>query len=711
MKRTLIVIILLFITYLGFSQKSPNKADSIMFNFIKNSELFAEYTQSYDAKVYIKGDSHVINKNFLYPYAPNFLYLEKKAENSLVEAFIDIHYDTPNHFVQQIKATNGNRTKVQDIQERVMEFLNINIYHETLFGERIVFPGTNIALKYYRFEYVSSSDTLSNKIHRIRVRPKIRSQKLISGYIDIVEGFWIISSFDIRGKHGLSQYSVKANFGTTEKDFLLPLNIEMTFNTDLLGNHAINNYKAAFQYLSVTRTEKREKERKLDYDLSPYYSVNIDSIPIIRDSTYWQMNRPIPLTASELNFYHSSLLNDSSILSKTKKSFRFPKGIVNRISFSKDNTHLTYSGILNPLRVSYSKMDGIIYWQKLRLRHVFNNGSEIRFNPNLGILFKKKEVYFSTPISWTFDPEHLGEISFDLRNKNQAYNSNLIKMVNEGIPDSLNFEDFNLDYYKHYHSKLNIGYEITNGLLVRAGVEYDLYDSVKKKEDKNSSSGYIPSERIDEDIEDIVSDKYKSFAPVIEIQWTPKMYYRMNGVRKEFVRSAYPTFSLNFGKGIKNVRGSNSKYTRLEGSIEQKIKTGLLNSFQYFIGAGGFASAESIYFADFHYFQRSNFPKSWNDPIGGVFHLLKGDWYNASNHYIQAHFMYESPFFFFRIFRGITRDIIMERVYLSQLYMPALPSYTEIGYGIGNFLGNIAVFVSLNKGKYESVGVKAAFEL
>ncbi len=41
--------------------------------------------------------------------------------------------------------------------------------------------------------------------------------------------------------------------------------------------------------------------------------------------------------------------------------------------------------------------------------------------------------------------------------------------------------------------------------------------------------------------------------------------------------------------------------------------------------------------ADFSYFAKRYFPEPWGDRFGGIFHNLGGDWYNASDKYIQGH--------------------------------------------------------------------------
>jgi hypothetical protein len=244
-----------------------------------------------------------------------------------------------------------------------------------------------------------------------------------------------------------------------------------------------------------------------------------------------------------------------------------------------------------------------------------------------------------------------------------------------------------------------------NGLLFNFGVDYHLYDPVQQDTDPDQPS--IP----DEGIPDLITESYSSFTPVVGLTWTPRQYYRYNGKRKEYLGSSFPTLSVEYARSIPTMLGCNSKYERIEGDIQQRIQFEMLRSLQYYIGGGAFTNAASVYFADFQKFARHNFPESWDDKIGGVFQLLDGNWYNASNSYVQFHAMYESPLMILRIFKRLTKDIVKERIYFSQLYTPALPSYTEFGYGIGNYLFNAGCFVSLNKGTYESFGFKFAFQL
>ena len=118
--------------------------------------------------------------------------------------------------------------------------------------------------------------------------------------------------------------------------------------------------------------------------------------------------------------------------------------------------------------------------------------------------------------------------------------------------------------------------------------------------------------------------------------------------------------------------------------------------------------------ADFSFFARNAYPENWDDGIGGSFNLLNRHLYNASDQYMQAHVMIETPFMILRNIPIISEYINRERIYVSQLLTPHIKSYTELGYGVGNRYftkANAAVFTSFQKLKFKEIGVKVAFEL
>ena len=236
--------------------------------------------------------------------------------------------------------------------------------------------------------------------------------------------------------------------------------------------------------------------------------------------------------------------------------------------------------------------------------------------------------------------------------------------------------------------------------MLFTGIQHNLHKPVRE----NHDIGQIDDTKY-------IKKRYADFVTYLRLEWTPYQYYRWIGKEKRYVASPCPTFSVEYSKGIPDILGSNSRFNKIELDIHQLISLPQLRSFSYRIGCGGFFNQKSEYFVDYRYFQRSNYPTTWEDHFGGVFNLLDTRWYYASPQYVQLHMMYESPFLLLHPFKRISKFILSERLYLSQLYTPAKPSYTELGYGIGNYIYNIALFSNFHGSKFSEVGIRFSFEL
>lgn len=711
-RRFIALSVFIFFGINVFAAKECSKADSIVTKFLQAREFYKEYIQEFDALIYIKGNSEVEKKNFLTRYASSHLYVDRRGRTGFMEGIVNLHYEAPNYSIQQISAARGSKVLFKDLQERVAPFLTVNPSAYTLFNNMLLVPDEKRIFKYYRFEYVSSTDTLGHVIHKIKFAPKMENRKLVSGYYHIIEGSWSVYKIETEGLLDFSRYKIETTFGMPGRStFLLPEYSSLQLYTELLGNKSQNHYLASYDYLHVTRNERNEEKSLFqDYDLSNYFSIQLDTIPIVNDTTFWNLNRKLPLTPQEQAYWNSF---NSTPTTKTRdtvsvqmQSLDLLEDAISPKKIKYNTTQLNYSGILNPLKFAYSKQDGLIYWQQLKFRHISKSGKDLSFTPRVGFLFREKEIYYNAPLTWDFKPSRLGQLNIEGYKRNRTYNYKIKQLLTEGMPDGYDFEDLDLDYYRHYTVKSIVNYELLNGLSMYTGFNYDWFVPVHTDDHDTNELKVMNNGEAN----DLIENTYRNFSPKVGLKWTPGQYYRMAGRRKIYVMSFYPTFTLEYSRGINGVMGGKSDYERLEASVEQKINIGLLNSISYYIGAGTFTNSGSFYFADFSFFQKKNLPQSWDDPIGGVFQLLNGDWYSASDSYMQVHLMYESPFIILYLFKHVHKDILKERFYISQLYTPDRKSYTEFGYGVGNYIGNIGIFSSFNKLKFESFGVKFSFE-
>lgn len=676
-------------------------ADSIMKKVMENAAGYERLVSEYEAQVYIKGYSEVLKSNLLFRFAPAILPVDRKHKQVIYELVSDLKYTAPNHFVHKFEAVNGNVMPNHMRQNEILNFLNINIYAPTAYNDEIILPLAKNAFKVYKFTLEGVQDTSGYKIYKIRFDPRQWSQKLMCGYLYVLDGLWSVDKIDANGRLDFAEFNVVMDFGRTFNHYFLLQRLDVFLRYRVLGNAIATNYTASFKYKDVKWRQPNEKI-KHSYDLSNYYSLSSDTIPIVRDTAYWNSKRIKPLSPEEKKTYELVTENRSKV--DSLNYLKLTEKLVSTMNFNHRSTRMKYSGILNPFKLGYSGSDGVSYKQQFRLSKTFDDDRTIRFRPEVGFVFKRKEVFYKVRTEWLYSPKRMGYLMLLLANGNQGYSSEVTDRIKEIARDSaFTFESLNITYYRDYYVELRNTIEILNGLNVGLGLSYHF----------RKPAHPMDPDQVGGEISSLLNKTYGDFIPILNVKYTPGQYYRMDGNRKEYVRSDYPTIEFEYARGIPNIMGSKGNYERLELEIQQKIPLGMLRCLNYRVGGGFFTSQKSVYFANFAYFARRNFPDSWEDEIGGVFQLLERDWYNASASYAQAHVMYESPFVLLQLLKKdiATKYVFSERIYLSQLYSPVLPSYTEVGYGIGNHLFNIGAFISFEKAKYHSVGVKFAFEL
>lgn len=695
----------------GKSAKTPSsiQGDSIMHLVIKHADSYKTAVSQYNAEIYIKGKSEILKQNVLMHFAHHLFPVDRKNKDMIFEIISHSQYNAPNNYIHDFKAINGNSMPNNSKQKEALTFLNLNVYSPTIYNEGIIMPVAKEAFRFYNFELIDYKMVDSLKIYKIRFMPKRWSQKLLCGYLYITDENWRIDKIDVNGRFSFAEFNLVMSFGRNYSDFILPQKADLFLRYHVLGNAITSTYHSSFKYKTILLNSKEEnlhakKKKKTNYDLTAYYQVSSDTVPFIQDTSYWNKKRDMPLTEEELKTYQKKAIKTVQETDTTdiQKYWKITEKLTNTINLNYNTTRLRYSGLLNPFQLGYSGRNGVTYRQMFRFSKTFSKDRQLRFRPEIGFLFKRKEIYYRVTGDWEYLPEKLGTISLSCGNTNQSYSSQITDEINQQLKDStFNFDNLDLEYFNHHYIELRNQIELFNGFMLSTEISYHH----RKPENK---SAIDPGEEVTE----IINKNYHDFVASIGVSYTPKQYYWRDGHRKEILYSYYPTFSIEYGRAIPGVWKSTGNYGRIEADIHQSIRLGLARKFNYHVSGGFFTAKKSTYFADFKYFTRQNFPESWDEDFGGVFHQLKRMWFNASDKYVQAHVMYESPFILFQLFKPkSSKYILSERFYLSQLWMPVKPSYTELGYGFGNHIFNAAVFIGFDKLNYDSIGAKFTFEI
>jgi hypothetical protein len=693
-------------------RKTLAPADSIMNHVIINATKYRKLLQSSEAEIYIKGRTRILKKNALIRFAHHLFPVNRRMPDMVFEMVSLSSFEAPNSFFHDFKAINGSSIPNRQKQQEILNFLNLNIYSSTAFNNEILMPIAKNAFRHYKFHLVDTDEASGSKIYRVGFLPKRANQKLISGYLYVAHDTWTIARIELSGHYDFSDFILAITFGQGFNRFNLPETADLSLTYRVLGNAVTSTYHSKYNYTSIiwSRTDANRNRRRRDppLNLSRYFG-HSDTVPIILDSLYWKKMRDLPLNHDERGLYAQAtdrrLQAPDSVApdDRPKPYLAFTELITNPINADYKNTYIRYYGVLNPSQLGYSKNNGISYRQRLRIQKRYDNETQLRFISELGFISRRKELFFKAEGAWDYWPEKLASLRLLAGNGNQSYSFGMMQKINEQLAgSSFNVDDLDLHYFRHYYIDIANRIDIFNGFQLTTNLTYNHRSPVKNRLDVDLS----------DEIKEIVNSNYHDFTATAGFSWTPRYYYRMDGRRKQYIFSYYPTFSVEFAKAFPHVWGGEGDYGRIEADVQQSVSLGLLQRLNYHVSAGMYTSKRSSYFTDFRYFTRRNFPDTWDDQVGGVFNLLPRERFYASDQYVQVHLMYQSPFILLQFFeKAIARYVSVERLYFSLLQTPALPSYTEIGYGLGNHLFNIALFAGFSKLNYQGIGVKFAFEL
>ena len=704
----------------------PLVPDSILQNIFEFSPFYSKIVDEYKADVYIKGRVRVHKSNKLVKYIPSMFRLEKGVNDYLVESLSEMHYTAPDIYNRKVKAMSStfprNRGELTDLTD----FLNMNIYSSSIMTDKLLSPLDEESSKFYTYLLDSIAVDGDLRKYKITIIPKFKGTQLVNGYIWVSDEVWTIREVYFEGKFDMIEFKLRNVMGEEGNEEFLPVHLNLDINFRFMGNHLAMKAEAWVKYDMVNfyqGGERRKSQKKHSHDLTEFYELTSDSTSAITDYEKFKELRPIPLTDDEEFLYLKHRIRNGKIdwifeeqanKPEPKKSTVF-WGQLGDMLISSYNVNLAGLGsvrcspLINPVMLDYSHTHGISYRQRFKFNKLFPNDRLLRIVPQVGYNFTKKELYVKGDMEFQYWPEKRGGLEVGAGNGNRIYSSVVLDKL-QSLPDSsFNFKNMELDYFKDIYLNVFHNLEPVNGLFIKAGVSMHwrhLMDKSKLMLNDfiQQAGGGILSNM------DIRAD-YNSFAPRLRIEWTPGMYYYMNGRRKMNVGSSFPTFILDYERGFKGIFNSNDEHERVEFDVQQKIKLNQIRTLSYRAGFGMFTRMDNIYFVDFVNFKRSNIPEGWNDEIGGTFQLLDRQWYNSSRQYWRGNLAYESPFILLRPFNRWLGMIQQERLYGGILFMPHLNPYVELGYGIGTHIFDAGVFVSSINGKFDTVGFKFTFEL
>ena len=499
--------------------------------------------------------------------------------------------------------------------------------------------------------------------------------------------------------------------GTPEPQSRTSARIDALMEKENLSNR--DAYQLARLMQQEAEAQKSEnKSLDLTATFRNEYTTTVDSAANERDTEYWEMIRPVPLTSAELKSYQEKEIKLGNSSQEKDSVNNKNRGAVSKVLFGtniklgENGGTLRYNGLILS-KFGFNTVDGFYVGQGLRYNKNFTN-NQLTITPEAVWAIDRKALMWNVNALLEYSPQlKRGAAQLRFGKMTEDFNNN-ISLPLENTISSLFFRRNYLKLYENSFVEAVNAIDITNGLRLNTGVKYNRRVMLDNTSDYSfyfrDKREYTPNIPVTE-LETTLSN-HTAAVFTLNVSYTPQHYYRIVNNRKRYVRSDFPTFSATWQKGVSGVFNSNSDFDRIAFSIRQEIETGFLQRFNYYIVGGTFVNRKSLFFPDFQHFNTLEMPVTISLSQQS-FKLLEYYRYSTSGKYFVAHAHYETPFLLLKFLPYIGDRILWrEGVQLNYLHTGEIKNYTEFGYTIGGLAWRAGVFAGFENLKYRSFGFK-----
>jgi hypothetical protein len=446
-----------------------------------------------------------------------------------------------------------------------------------------------------------------------------------------------------------------------------------------------------------------------------------------RDTSYWALMRPIPLSQDETESFRQR----DSILSVRKKTDRDTTavvshkrnyGVLNPLFFGirrplKDTTwSLKYDGLISTKMISFNAVDGWKIAQGIAISKIYKPGKSLILMPYIAYAKDRDKLLATGSISYSYAPLKRG--TFELTGGKNTLDFNPASQVVHPFINSVASLFYKENFGRYYENRflsLNNKIDIKNGLILTTGIKWSnirqLQNSTNfsflKKGDDFRKNRPTNLELTDQSIEDQINTVIG-----IKIEYTPKYYYRViNGVKK-MSGSNYPTFFLAYRKGIKELFSGTADFDFFSAGLQYSKDWNSTSSIAAELHGGWFPNNARIHFSDFSHAQTQTSPILLREYRHSFF--LPGYYsLSTSDKYMEAHLSVRSPYILLKYLPGLSNTLWREMVWCSYYTSPLNPNYAEVGYTLLEVLlsVNIGTHVGFENGKISNIGFNLAFRI
>lgn len=696
--------------------KSDSIAETVMkktFGYPRDNGLYIGHAKSLVyTKFHINTDIH----NVLLRIIPNTVHMDKGKNHYFGESMAMMEYSDIGVTNRRVIAFYSTLRKLKELRDVYMTNVSAQIYSPYLISDKLLSPFNETNRRYYLYRTDIAGKSLDSGKIWIAFVPRCENALLVNGKALVEKKTGMIDSVSFKAVYdNILHCNVGIKMGKNGVESLLSKDMDFDVRYKMAGNKICIRAQCRINPVWVDSKHYSDSLRRIrgknKYNITRLNLLSPDTGNIIRNAGYFDGRRLLELNGEEDSLRQKALLikrkaglnsNDTEGKSIVGLSANALEDIFldrHRITLFNNRATISIPPVLSLSMLQWSNSRGLAIQKRLNFTLQIDNGMSVSLKPKAGYSFKQKILYWELPLNLRLLPKSDGGFSVSMGNGNHIYSSLQAKEVREELKKFSNYDSllyvfnkYNFNYYNDFYVRGLFYISPICGLNLKFGSVFHQRKPTRWKEEASLGG---------------MRKYYKSFAPHIDVAYTPGMYYYEGARGKVPVYSGCPTFRGSYERGV-NWFDCKNHYEKIEFDCSHRFDIGKLSSLYMRGGCGFFTNRKEMYFVDYDNFSFHDMPVGWNDDMTTEFHLLDRRFYNESNYYAMLGASYDTPMLFFGRLPWVSRAITRERIYLNAVSLHALNPYMEFGYGISTSFFDGALFVGAGNATGFEFGVKVS---
>jgi len=597
---------------------AEDPAYEIIRNAIKKREYYLNQLDKFQCEVYIKGQLRLRDyPKKLFGQTVDFEDgdTSKKKIIFLSETVAKYSVDKPNKVKIEVLSAkvSGQADGYGFSAPQIVSFYQNNIQIGSNLNPRgFISPIASNALNFYRYKLEGVFFEDGKEINKIKVTPKRKYEPLFNGYINITENDWRIHSLQL-------QLTRESQMELVDTLRIEQLHVPYDNDTWIIKSQVIYpaikifGFDAHGSFVNVYSKFEINPQFEKKYFNSTFLKFYEGSNK--KPSDYWDSIRPVPLQIDETIDYRKK---DS--LEQVRKDPRYLDSLDrkrNRISvmnvlvsgqsFSREKKRELYS--IRPLltTLSYNTVEGLVLNFRgnylKRLDSSSRSRRSISVSPVIRYGFSNQHLNAYSGFNYTYGKKYFSSINFSAGKRVfQFNNANPIYPFDNSLATLL-WERNYMKLYEAWFARLGFIRGIGDGATISGTINY------QDRHHLENTSDYVikdwKEKTFTPNYPEIMTtnlQRHQAFTISVGIQWRPGARYIEYPDRKINIGSRYPSFSLNYVLGLKNIFSSDIHYSKWHFGISDNVNLKLLGNIRYVLGAGGFINRKITQVPDFTHF-------------------------------------------------------------------------------------------------------------